>query len=118
MSSTRSAGKKSTVRNRRERERKTEAVDTHSHAHEGDTRDDVRKKLEGDLPGSPIAWTFKLRCRYWAGFLLGAVACAGTYWTYERDDEWKGACGEPWHCMCIAQASLGRRVAKFPSTSL
>ncbi|MEO2192279.1 MAG: hypothetical protein ABGY24_07545 [bacterium] len=95
MASTRSAGK-STVRSRR----KIEAVDNAKRAQEEkekDTRDDVRKKLEGDLPGTPIAWTFKLRCRYWSGFLLGAVACAGTYWTYERADEWKGASLGPWH---------------------
>jgi hypothetical protein len=89
MASTRSAGK-STVRSRRK-------IDNAQEEKEKDTRDDVRKKLEGDLPGTPIAWTFKLRCRYWSGFLLGAVACAGTYWTYERADEWKGASLGPWH---------------------
>lgn len=33
---------------------------------------------------------FKLD-RYWSGFLLGALACAGTYFTFEQNDEWKGA---------------------------
>ena len=27
--------------------------------------------------------------RYWAGFLLGLIACVGTIVTYDREDDWK-----------------------------
>ncbi len=93
MVSARAAGKAaSTVRNRKGAGKaKAEVVPQV----ENDTRDAARKKLEEDVPGAPIVWTFKLRCRYWSGFLLGAVACAGTYLTYDRADEWKGTCVDP-----------------------
>ncbi len=104
MVSTRSAGKaQSTVRKRKGGKAKAKAV----RQVEEDTRDDVRKKLEEIAPGPPIVWTFKLRCRYWSGFLLGAVACAGTYYTYERNDEWKGTCCDPWRL----QSSIPRGCA-------
>ena len=104
MVSTRSAGKaQSTVRKRKGGKAKAKAV----RQVEEDTRDDVRKKLEEIALGPPIVWTFKLRCRYWSGFLLGAVACAGTYYTYERNDEWKGTCCDPWRL----QSSIPRGCA-------
>ena len=62
MASARSAGKaNSSVRNRKGGKAKQVAKEV---AQVEDTRDGVRKKLEGDVPGAPIVWTFKLRCRY------------------------------------------------------
>jgi hypothetical protein len=49
--------------------------------------DVVDKKKE--QASVPEVMTFKLRCRYWLGFVLGLAACIGTVVTYNQDDEWK-----------------------------
>lgn len=86
MVSTRSGGKTtSTVRKRGKGGKKKDAIPPVVI----DTRDDVKRSIENEVPLPPIVWTWKLRCRYWSGFLLGAIACAGTIYTYDQHDDWK-----------------------------
>jgi hypothetical protein len=91
MVSTRSSGKKSsTVRKRPSKSGKGGSTSTASGRPPlVDTRDPVKRSLEVEVPSAPIVWTWRLRMRYWAGFLLGLIACVGTIVTYDREDDWK-----------------------------
>jgi hypothetical protein len=64
-------------------------------------RTDVVDTKKEQQPG-PEVWTFKLRCRYWLGFALGAIACAGTVITYQQDDNWKAAKFVFWMLVSLA----------------